>query len=70
MGIKIKPTHRKTVEALLTPLVISRNASEQVLIEPAINSVRMSIKIKQADEIESILAHKVGRDAAFDRAED
>jgi actin related protein 2/3 complex subunit 4 len=50
---------RKTIEALLTPLLISRNASEQVLVEPSINSVRVSIKIKQADEIEHILAHKV-----------
>lgn len=46
---------------LLTPLVIARNAHEQVLIEPSINSVRLSIKIKQADEIEHILAHKFTR---------
>uniref|UniRef100_A0A0K3CB14 Actin-related protein 2/3 complex subunit 4 n=1 Tax=Rhodotorula toruloides TaxID=5286 RepID=A0A0K3CB14_RHOTO len=50
-----------TPEVLLTPLVIARNASEQVLIEPSINSVRLSIKIKQADEIERILAHKFTR---------
>jgi hypothetical protein len=54
---------RKTIEALLTPLVISRNASERVLVEPSINSVRISIKIKQADEIETILAHKVNTGA-------
>jgi hypothetical protein len=52
---------RSTPEVLLTPLVIARNASEQVLIEPSINSVRLSIKIKQADEIERILAHKFTR---------
>lgn len=40
---------------------MSRNANEQVLIEPSINSVRVSIKIKQADEIEEILARKVGQ---------
>jgi len=51
----------RTPEALLTPLLISRNANEQVLIEPSINSVRLSIKIKQADEIERILAHKFTR---------
>ncbi|SCZ90249.1 BZ3500_MvSof-1268-A1-R1_Chr9g10765 [Microbotryum saponariae] len=50
-----------TPEVLLTPLVISRNASEQVLIEPSINSVRLSIRIKQADDIERILAHKFTR---------
>ncbi|KAL7010004.1 Arp complex subunit [Cystobasidiomycetes sp. EMM_F5] len=50
-----------TPEALLVPLTVSRNANEQVLIEPSINSVRVSIKIKQADEIEFILAHKFTR---------
>lgn len=52
---------RSTPEVLLTPLLISRNASEQVLIEPSINSVRLSIRIKQADEIERILCHKFTR---------
>lgn len=54
-------TPRSTPEVLLTPLLISRNASEQVLIEPSINSVRVSIRIKQADEIERILCHKFTR---------
>jgi actin related protein 2/3 complex subunit 4 len=48
-------------EALLNPLIISRNDNERVLIEPSINSVRISIKIKQADEIEHILVHKFTR---------
>ncbi|KAH9935342.1 actin-like protein ARPC3 [Fomitopsis serialis] len=39
-------------EVLLNPLTISRNENERVLIESAINSIRLSIKIKQADEIE------------------
>ncbi|GAA94351.1 uncharacterized protein L969DRAFT_89975 [Mixia osmundae IAM 14324] len=51
----------KTPEILLTPLLISRNASEQVLIEASINSVRLSIRIKQADEIERILSHQFTR---------
>lgn len=42
-------------------MVISRNENEKVLIEPSINSVRVSIKIKQADEIENILVHKFSR---------
>ncbi|KAJ6442234.1 ARP2/3 complex [Purpureocillium lavendulum] len=45
-------------EVLLTPLTIARNENERVLIEPSINSIRISIKIKQADEIEHILVHK------------
>lgn len=52
---------RTTPEALLNPMVISRNENEKVLIEPSINSVRVSIKIKQADEIESILVRQFGR---------
>ena len=39
-------------------MVISRNEKEKVLIEASINSVRISISIKQADEIEKILCHK------------
>lgn len=48
-------------EVLLNPLVISRNENERVLIESSINSIRLSIKIKQADEIERILCHKFTR---------
>jgi hypothetical protein len=42
-------------------LTISRNENERVLIEPSVNSIRLSIKIKQADEIERILCHKFTR---------
>lgn len=48
-------------ELLLNPLTISRNENERVLIEPSVNSVRVSIRIKQADEIEHILVHKFTR---------
>ncbi|WRT70437.1 uncharacterized protein IL334_007435 [Kwoniella shivajii] len=48
-------------EALLHPLIVSRNESERVLIEPSVNSIRLSIAIKQADEIEKILCHKFTR---------
>lgn len=50
-----------SLEVLLTPLTISRNENEKVLIEPSVNAVRISLKIKQADEIERILAHKFTR---------
>ncbi|KAK3824958.1 MAG: arp2/3 complex 20 kDa subunit [Benniella sp.] len=52
---------RASKEVLLNPLVISRNAQERVLIESSINSLRISIAIKQADDIERILAHKFTR---------
>jgi actin related protein 2/3 complex subunit 4 len=51
----------KNVQALLNPMTIARNENERVLIEPSINSVRVSIKIKQADEIETILVHQFTR---------
>lgn len=48
-------------ELLLNPLTVSRNAEERVFVEPSVNSVRVSIRIKQADEIEHILVHKFTR---------
>lgn len=48
-------------EVLLNPVIISRNEKERVLIESSINSVRVSIAIKQADDIERILVHKFTR---------
>ncbi|KAK4550881.1 Actin- protein 2/3 complex subunit 4 [Oleoguttula mirabilis] len=48
-------------ELLLNPLTVSRNQEERVFVEPSVNSVRVSIRIKQADEIEHILVHKFTR---------
>ncbi|CAN0002539.1 unnamed protein product [Lampetra planeri] len=52
---------RSGKELLLQPVMISRNEKEKVLIEGSINSVRISISVKQADEIEKILCHKFMR---------
>ena len=49
---------KESSELLLNAVTISRNEKEKVLIEPSINSVRVSIAIKQADEIERFLCHK------------
>lgn len=38
--------------------MISRNQNEAVLIEPSINSARISLRIKKSDELEVLLAHK------------
>jgi actin related protein 2/3 complex subunit 4 len=46
---------------MLNPVVISRNDKEKVLIETSVNSLRISIAIKQADDTEKILAHKFMR---------
>ena len=52
---------RQSKELLLNPVTICRNAHEKVLIEPSVNSVRISVLIKQADEMETILCHKFAR---------
>jgi actin related protein 2/3 complex subunit 4 len=56
-------------ELLLQPMVVARNANEKCLIEGSVNSVRISLKIKQMDELESILVDKFSRFLA-QRAED
>eukprot|EP00028_Trichosphaerium_sp_Am-I-7-wt_P013501 CAMPEP_0168514556 /NCGR_PEP_ID=MMETSP0405-20121227/4188_1 /TAXON_ID=498012 /ORGANISM="Trichosphaerium sp, Strain Am-I-7 wt" /LENGTH=170 /DNA_ID=CAMNT_0008533721 /DNA_START=28 /DNA_END=540 /DNA_ORIENTATION=+ len=48
-------------ELLLKPVVIARNEKERVLIEGSINSLRISVAVKQADELEQILAKKFMR---------
>ncbi|KAK0485861.1 actin-like protein ARPC3 [Armillaria novae-zelandiae] len=60
-NLLLNSLRRGSKEVLLNPLIISRNENERVLIEPSINSIRLSIKIKQADEIERILCHKFTR---------
>ena len=50
--------YRGNKELLLNPVIISRTENERCFIESSINSVRVSIKIKQADEIEEILCKK------------
>ncbi|KAI3511532.1 hypothetical protein L1887_18687 [Cichorium endivia] len=45
-------------ELLLNPVVICRNEAEKCLIETSINSLRISLKVKQADELENILTKK------------
>jgi hypothetical protein len=39
-------------------VLICRNEAEKCLIETSINSIRISMKVKQADELENILAKK------------
>ncbi|KAI5960722.1 PRP40 [Candida margitis] len=58
---EVEVTRVHDAELILNPMHIARNENEKILIEPSINSVRVSIKIKQADEIEQILVHKFTR---------
>ncbi|CAI4230525.1 unnamed protein product [Auanema sp. JU1783] len=52
---------RTSKELLMTPVVVARNKQERVLIEPSVNSVRISIAIKKSDDIENFLCHKFTR---------
>ena len=56
-------------ELLLNPVVISRNEDERVLIEASVNAVRVSLKIKQSDDMERMLADRFSR-FLMQRAED
>jgi len=56
---EVEARHNK--ELLLQPVVISRNDKEKVLVEGSINSLRISIKIKQADDVEVILCKRFMR---------
>ena len=46
---------RECPELPLNPVIISRNEKESIMIEPSINSVRVSIAIKQLDDIDTLL---------------
>ncbi|XP_002973276.2 actin-related protein 2/3 complex subunit 4 [Selaginella moellendorffii] len=59
---------KTNTELLLNPILICRNEAEKCLIETSINSLRISIKVKQADELENILTKKFLRFLAM-RAE-
>lgn len=50
---------KNSSEVLLGSVVLSRNERERVLIEPSINSLRVSVTIKQVDEIEKLLCRKL-----------
>jgi len=52
---------RSNSELQLNSVVISRSEKERVLIETSINSIRVSIAVKQSDDIERILCHKFMR---------
>ena len=52
---------RNSRELLLQPVVIARSDKEKCLIEGSINSVRVSIKIKQIDDVERVLIDRFSR---------
>ncbi|CAF1208292.1 unnamed protein product [Rotaria magnacalcarata] len=52
---------KSSKQLLLNPVVIGRNQNEQILIEGSINSVRISIAVKQADDLEKIICKRLMR---------
>ena len=48
-------------ELVLPPVEVARNDNERVLIERSINSARVSVKVKQADELDEILCRQFMR---------
>jgi len=52
---------RFSKELLCTPIVISRNEQERVLIETSVNSIRISVGLKKLDELDKILAKRFMR---------
>mmetsp|Transcript_28364 Transcript_28364/g.69875 ORF Transcript_28364/g.69875 Transcript_28364/m.69875 type:complete len:170 (-) Transcript_28364:303-812(-) len=48
-------------ELILNPVLITRNENERCLIEGSINSARINIRVKQADELEEILCRQFMR---------
>lgn len=56
-------------ELLLQPVVIARSEKEKVLIEGSVNAVRVSILIKQSDDLDAVLVDRFSRFLA-QRAED
>jgi len=52
---------QESCELLLQPVVVARNEQERVLIEGSVNSIRVSIKIKQVDDLEISLVDSFKR---------
>ena len=48
-------------ELVLPPVLVERNENERCLVEASINSARISVKVKQADELEQILCRSFMR---------
>mmetsp|Transcript_29367 Transcript_29367/g.80253 ORF Transcript_29367/g.80253 Transcript_29367/m.80253 type:complete len:173 (+) Transcript_29367:87-605(+) len=46
---------------LRRPMHIARDENEKCLIEPSVNSVRVSIKVRQSDDTERMLVRKFAR---------
>jgi len=50
-------SNRSSKELVMTPLMVSRNEKEKVMIEGSINSIRVSIAIKQVSDTSGLLCY-------------
>ncbi|KAJ4723195.1 Actin-related protein 2/3 complex subunit 4 [Melia azedarach] len=55
---KLEVELKTSIELILNPIMICRNKAEKCLIEMSINSLGISLKVKQMDELENILTKK------------
>ena len=46
---------QKSKELLLKPIVITRSKNEETVIEPSINSTRISLRVKKLDDVDKLL---------------
>ncbi|OMJ86362.1 hypothetical protein SteCoe_12150 [Stentor coeruleus] len=46
---------RRSKELILPPILIARSKNEETLIEPSINSTRVSLKVKKLDDVDKLL---------------
>jgi actin related protein 2/3 complex subunit 4 len=46
---------RRSKELILPPILIARSKNEETLIEPSINSTRISLKVKKLDDVDKLL---------------
>jgi len=48
-------------ELILQPLVIARDSDQKCMIEASVNAVRVSIRIKQSDALDTVIVEKFSR---------
>jgi len=48
-------------EVIMTPYILSRSEGEKVMIEPSINSIRLSVRVQQPDSLTSVLVDRYAR---------
>lgn len=58
---EIEVPSSKDGTSVANPIIVSKSATERVMIETSINSVRISVKVKQIDDVDKLLAKMLMR---------